>query len=468
MSETCPSSDTPLCAAPFAAFCLAAPRSGEGKTTVAMALGAALVLRHQRVQVFKCGPDYIDPTFHAAASGRAVYNVDSYMMREGGVRYQWAAHTQDADVALCEGAMGLFDARRVDALEGSSADIARILQVPVILVVNVRGMAGSLAALVRGFTDEAKACGVRIAGVIGNKSGSARHTALLQDALHRAGLPPFLGALPRNGEWELPERQLGLVPEAESACTANMLDALAVAAEEYIDLDSLLALCACERPKLAVQNFSPAIKRMAVARDTAFTFYYEANLQALQSAGWRLVPFSPLHDAQLPPNVDAVYLGGGYPELFARELAANRSMLDSLRAFAANAVNEKSGENSEKRIFAECGGYMYLCNKLIDANGEEHELCGLVDGTAHMGKRLRTLGYRDMRLAADTPFASANTPLRGHEFHWSSITLNREYPPLFSSCTGTFGNGDMGVAYGAVRASYIHTYWAHTENFDQK
>ncbi|WP_415965486.1 cobyrinate a,c-diamide synthase, partial [Desulfovibrio piger] len=422
----------------FHAFCLAAPRSGEGKTAVAVALMRALARRGLAVQGCKCGPDYIDPTFHALATGRPACNLDTWMMGEAGVRAQWRAAVRGADAAVCEGVMGLLDGRSPDDLSGSTLDCARVLHLPVLLVVSVRGMAASLTALVEGFRQQAARHGVRLAGVIANNAGSPRHADILRQALEKAGLPPLLGALPRHEACRIPERQLGLLPAAESHCDTAWTDRLAELAENHMDLDRLLALTRRPRPSAPpLPAPGQRHRRLAVARDEAFCFYYRANEDALRARGWELVPFSPLRDAALPPQADALYLGGGYPEAFAARLSANTAMRTAIRNFAA-----AGGE-----IYAECGGYMYLCSGL-EAAAEGHGLdgerrvwpmCGVLEATARMGRGLRSLGYRDVRFTGGAPLGLPLETCRGHEFHWSHIEPHRPYAPLYdvTDRTGT-------------------------------
>ncbi len=490
-------------------FCLAAPRSGEGKTTLSIALMRALVRRGLGVQAFKCGPDYIDPTFHAQATGRAAYNLDTWMMGKHGVRALWARHASHMDVGVCEGVMGLLDGRDVGSLEGSTLGCAQALDLPLILVCNVRGMAASIAALVEGFQRHAQRAGVALVGIIGNQAGSSRHVEILRRALEYEGLPPFLGACPRNPDWALPERQLGLIPSDELGTTEAWLDALGTSAAQHIDIDRLLALTAthtiqkqntdndtmidaarqpcqtkdthgntnlnqskhrdtaasaqCEALKLAAAtrgfggDYPPRKKkRLGIAKDKAFCFYYEENEHALRANGWELVPFSPLIDTMLPASLDAVYLGGGYPETFAAELSANVGMRRSIAAFA-----EQGGE-----IYAECGGYMYLCSYLEaheesdGTKGTRHSwpMCGIIDATATMGQGIRSLGYREVELFTEAPFGLQAQRFRGHEFHWSNIVLHREYSPLYTVKTRT-GTEVCGVNLGHVKAGYIHLYW---------
>lgn len=443
---------------PFSALCVAAPASGGGKTTLCVALMRALTRRGLAVQGFKCGPDYVDPTFHALASGRASRNLDTWMMGREGVRAVWR-RAADADAAVCEGVMGLFDGREGVGGPGSTADCAAALNLPILLLIPARGMAGSVAPLVAGFTRFAQRSGLRIAGVIANGAGGPRHARLLERALADEGLPPLLGALPRDEAWRLPERQLGLVPAPEQAggpaetsspaAPPPWLEALADAAEARIDLDRLLALTACDPPSpLPAPSRAPASRRLAVARDHAFCFYYEENERVLRERGWELVPFSPLRAAGLPPGVDAVYLGGGYPEVFAEQLAANTSMRGEILAFA-----RRGGE-----IYAECGGFMYLCRELI-VGERRFPMCGVLDGVARMGASLRSLGYREAETVLPFGLARGRARVRGHEFHWSDIVLNRDYPPLYEVWDSAGRRRSGGVIHGGVRAGYAHLYW---------
>lgn len=437
------------------AFCLSAPHSGGGKTTVSLALMRAFRNRGLVVQGFKCGPDYIDPSFHRQATGRPSPNLDTWMVGTEGVRSVWNRHAAEADIGICEGVMGLFDSREPGNMAGSTADCALTLDIPVFLVVQVKGMAGSVAALVTGFRDFHPH--LRIAGVIANGVGSKRHAQLLSDALAQEGLPPLVGALPFNKDWILPERQLGLVPAEESERLESWFSLMGKAAEEWMDLDQILEL---SQKKISLsgsaieelaENPAPS-KRLGIARDEAFRFYYEDNLDALKSKGWELLDFSPLYDTSLPENLDALYLGGGYPEVFARRLSENVDMKASIRAFAEDG----------KDIFAECGGYMYLGKTLITADQTEYPMCGVINGTSRMGSRLRSLGYREVTFEETTlPWDISSPTLRGHEFHWSEMELHETYPPLYSYTDKEGITQHAGVSHGNVKAGYIHLYWAH-------
>lgn len=440
----------------FSAFCVAAPRSGEGKTTASMALCRALWDRGLAVQAFKCGPDYIDPGFLAAASGRPALNLDTWLMGGAGVRRIFARASQDAGVCVVEGVMGLFDGRSPQNLAGSTIDCARVLGIPVILCVNVRGMAASVAALVSGFAREAAKYGVKLAGVLAQNAGSERHLAMLSEALDRAGLPPLIGSLPRAPAFVLPSRQLGLTPAAETADVEGVCAALGRGLGGRADWEDLLARTAVPRP--AAPAFSAPAKAgkrrtLAVARDEAFCFYYEENLAWLRAHGWDIIFFSPLRDGKLPP-CDAVYLGGGYPEVFAAGLAANESMRASVRDAA----------NAGLPVYAECGGFMYLADGIVTKEGR-FPMAGVLDAEAVMGEKLSSLGYREARFLCPPPFGLGENGLvlRGHEFHWSSMTFHTAYRPLVSVTAKDGSLVPSGVCAGPrgnVKAGYIHFYWA--------
>lgn len=440
---------------PFPAICVAAAQSGSGKTTLTLALLRALKRRGFKVQPFKCGPDYIDPTFHAKASGTPSINLDTWMMREEGVQSSWRFYNQSVDVAVVEGVMGLFDGRSPGELVGSTADCARLLEIPVILVVDAKGMAGSIAPLVMGYSKFHPQ--VRIVGVIANKVGSPRHTEILKTALEKANLPPLLGALPKSDDWILPERHLGLVPFLENEKSDVWFNRLADKAEEGIDIKKLLEVCKYHPDKLAKptlkQNLSDVTGKglkVAVAMDQAFHFYYQDNFRFLREHGYQLEEFSPLHDSGLPKNTDILYLGGGYPEMFGKKLSANQSMRSAILEYA-----KKGGT-----IYAECGGYMYLSKALQDEDGEVYPMCNVLNITANMGKRLRSLGYREVTPYAELPWKTKNKTLRGHEFHYSDMNFHTTYPPLFQVKDKKGELQDVGVQTGKICASYVHLHFS--------
>ncbi len=433
---------------PFSAFCVAAPHSGSGKTTISAALMGALARRGLRVQPFKCGPDYIDTTYHRRAAGVPSVNLDTWMMRPEGVLRSFLRNSREADAAVIEGVMGLFDGASATSIEGSTADCARLLGVPVVLVVNAHGIAGSIAPLVAGFAKFSRK--VRICGVIADNVGSETHRQILADALAAAKLPPLLGAIPRNPEWSLEERHLGLVPLNEKGRTDKWFADLADAAEKYIDIGLLLELSRIDRPKSGRSEAYPkSSARIGIAMDQAFHFYYPDNLHHLRRAGFELVEFSPIKDRKLPEKIDWLYIGGGFPEVFARELSANSAMRGAVRGFA-----ESGG-----RIYAECGGFMYLCRSLIDNDGREFPMCGVLPARTFMTKKLRSLGYREVETLGTLPFCRAGSVIRGHEFHWSDVKFDGKHKALFKNLSGKEAGSGAGIRLRNVAASYIHLHF---------
>jgi cobyrinic acid a,c-diamide synthase len=397
---------------------IAGVHSGSGKTTLTLGLVAALKRRGLRVQTFKVGPDYLDPSWLALASGRPCYNLDGWMCGRDYVETLFDRVTQDADIAVIEGVMGLFDGAQAGGLSGSSAEIASWLNAPVILTVNAHGMGRSIAPLVSGFSNFAP--GVRIAGVIANHCGSDTHRTLLSDALASSKLPPLVGAVPRMGFPELRSRHLGLVTADPATCTTETLEAFEQAAESHLDVEALLR-CAGEGRK-AVANLPcssmcsvgkdfPATFTLAVAQDEAFHFYYPDLLDELKKRGANIVFFSPLRDVALPSGVDALYLGGGYPEVHAKALSENAGMMDSIRTFA----------QADGIIYAECGGLIYLTRSIATRAGEEYPLVGLVPAKTRMTDKRIRLGYVEVTLKADSLWGQAETTLRGHEFHYGEL-----------------------------------------------
>ena len=426
---------------------LAAPASASGKTTLTLAL-----LRHfrragKRVASAKAGPDYIDPAFHSAASGRPCLNLDAWGMRRETIAAVVAALERDSDLVLCEGAMGLFDGAGT-AGEGSTADLAAITGWPVVLVVDVAGQSGSAAALLRGFLGHR--ADVQIAGVIFNRVGGPRHAAMLENTV-RAALPGLriLGHVPRQGALALPERHLGLVQAAEHPDLDGFLDRAAEQVAAVIDVAALIALA---RPSglaaLPPAQPLPVLgQRIAVASDVAFAFAYPAMLAGWQRAGAELRLFSPLAGEAASPAADAIFLPGGYPELHAGAIAANRGFLTGLAA-----ATERGAA-----LYGECGGYMVLGHGLIDASGARHAMAGLLPLETSFAERRRQLGYRQLRLAAAGPLGAAGSAFRGHEFHYATILAEGDGDALFtaSDADGT-ALGAMGRIQGRVMGSFLH------------
>lgn len=431
----------------LSAFLLGGVNSGSGKTTLAAALLRALRRRGIDVAPFKCGPDYIDPSFHRQAAGRASFNLDPCFHAGAALRSAFARSAATADAAVVEGVMGLFDGTCPGTRAGSSAEIAARLGLPVVLVVNARGISGSIAPLVKGFCEWDPE--VRIVGVIADFTGSARHGQLLADALRTAGLPPLLGRFDRNEAWRLPERHLGLTT---GTLDDALLDRMADAAEESIDLDRLLELARIPRPAAVVSVAAQATSglRLGVAQDEAFHFYYEENFELLRERGVELVFFSPLHDRDLPPELDGLWFGGGYPELFAETLAENDAMLDAVRSFAA----------SGRVVWGECGGFLYLLDGLTGFDGVRYPMLGLLPGEGKMHSRLSALGYREAVTAADGLFGPAGTRIQGHEFHYSSAELPAGTQPFFHARTLHGETSEAGSVHNRIAGSYLHLHFA--------
>ena len=412
---------------------LAAPHSGAGKTTAAMALLLRLRGLGLRVRPFKVGPDYIDPTHLERAAGLRPYNLDGFFLDEEGLLALFAHGTRGVDLALIEGVMGLFDGKDPLGQVGSTAQVARLLKAPVVLVVDAGGMAGSIAPLALGFARHDP--GVRVVGVVAARVGSERHAEILREALQAHGLP-LLGWLPKDPALELPERHLGLVLAGE---VEPPLEALGRAG--WWDLKALLRLARSAPPLPEPPPFLPERRpprvRVAYAWDRAFAFYYPEALELLSALGAELVPFSPLADEALP-EAHALLLGGGYPELFAERLSENRAMREAIRRFRGP-------------ILAECGGYMYLSEGLWV--GERFfPMVGLAPGEARMGER-PILGYREVEALRDNPVARKEEVLKGHEFHYARL------PSSPSPAWRRLGGEEVeGFTDGRVLASFVHLY----------
>jgi cobyrinic acid a,c-diamide synthase len=421
--------------------------SGAGKTTFTIGLCRALRRRGLKVAMFKCGPDYLDPTYHRIASGRTAHNLDSWLMGEAALLETFTRNAVTADVALIEGVMGLYDGASPTELTGSSAEIAQILRAPIALVCDASGMARSVAALAHGFATFEP--GLALGALICNRVGSTGHLELLKRASTQI---PVLGGLLDDAANALPERHLGL-HTADELDSEPLLEAWADRVEQHCEVPALLAL-ARSAPQLtasapATAPPQPRTCRIALAQDAAFHFYYDANLRLLERAGAELVAFSPVRDAQLP-EADGVYLGGGYPELHAAALAANSGMRASLSAHAA----------AGKPIYAECGGFMYLAEAIVTLDGARHAMVGLIPGTATMRQSLQALGYVEVETRDDSPLGSAGTKFRGHQFRYSSFDT-RSAPERYALRAKRNGQQSIeGYGRGVVLGSYVHAHWA--------
>jgi len=439
-------------------FLIAAAHSGAGKTTLTLGLLRALQKQGLTIQPFKCGPDYIDPIHHTTAAHRQSINLDQYMMSAGHIKQLYHRHTIDADVAITEGVMGLFDGAR--KREGSSADLAGLLELPVILVLNAKAMAYSAAALLYGLKNFDP--GLNIAGVIFNFVDTDAHYKFLQEAGEDAGVKA-LGYLPANNELRIPSRHLGL----DTADASAAIDAAARHIEKHLDLDAILEATATDIPSHSSPNpsspdptpTSSAGKTILVARDAAFHFLYPENLRRLEAYG-RIEFFSPLKDTHLPP-ADWLYLPGGYPECYLEQLSGNTSLLDDIKLFAG-----KGG-----KLLAECGGMMLLGKAIIDEAGRSWPMAGILDCTTTLQDKKLHLGYRTLTLDGQT--------LKGHEFHYSQFTnaaaadQPTTQPTTQPNAANTPANLTIHNARGQqlsapvfyhpnIFASYMHFYWGET------
>lgn len=434
---------------------IAGTSSGAGKTTVTVGLCRALRARGLRVALFKCGPDYLDPTYHARASGAPAQNLDGWMMGRDTVLATFGRAAAGADLALIEGVMGLYDGAAPDSEAGSTAEIAKWLEAPVLLTVDAAGMARSIAAVAQGFRAFDPA--VQLAGLIGNRIGSPGHLEILRRALTTM---PVVGALPREEGLAFPERHLGLRTADERAVPEALFEAWGERVSAWFNLDLVLSLARAAPPLLLPPEevrpvpAAPAGRRprIAVAHDAAFHFYYEDNLRRLEAAGAELVRFSPIADARLP-DADLLYLGGGYPEVHAAALAANAELR------AAVAAHARAG----RPIYAECGGLMYLAASLRTLDGRTHPMVGVLPTEVVMHDRLQALGYVEVETQDRTILGPPGLRFRGHQFRYSELR------PLGAPLTCTYavrrrrgGSVDPeGYAAGAnVLASYVHAHWA--------
>jgi cobyrinic acid a,c-diamide synthase len=436
---------------------IAGERSGVGKTTLTLAILATLRRRGLGVQSFKVGPDYIDPMFHTRLTGRDCRNLDPILTSEAYVQDCFSRHSQGASYSLIEGVMGLFDGAG-GTHQGSTATIARLLDVPVVLVIDCGRLSGSVAAIVQGYRSFDPH--LKFAGVILNRIGSERHRYFLTEALRPLGIP-ILGVLPRQAEITIPDRHLGLIPAQELPHLEQIFDRLAQLGRESLDWSQLLPLLATPANRVSAKRVTPVTPpspiRLAIARDPAFNFYYPDNLDLLQDGGAQLCDWSPLTDPHLPEGVQGLYLGGGFPEVFAEGLAQNQAARMAVRQAIATGMP----------VYAECGGLMYLGETLVDFVGAPWPMVGVLPFTTEMSPTL-TLGYRQARVLPHSPFMPPDTLVWGHEFHRSRLVGPRPNPaPLFqlqsseavlATRTPT-ANLFEGWHQPNLHASYLHLHW---------
>lgn len=430
---------------------IAGTHSGTGKTTVTMGL-LRLLSKTYKVQPFKVGPDYIDPTFHSHITGHKCRNLDSYLLSENTIKYLFDKNSKGKDFAVVEGVMGLFDGAKPDADIGSTAHIAKILKAPVVLVVDARAMSRSCGALIKGYEvfDE----DVNLAGVIFNNVGSEHHFTLLKKAAETYTNVRVLGYLKKDENISLPSRHLGLVPQSELGGLEDIVDRLADNMAETVNMDTLLALV--EESRSQQMNYEPlTIKKIknfkvAIAYDEAFHFYYWDNIELLQELGGEIHFFSPLKDKHLP-EADFIYLGGGFPEVFAEALSANDTMRQEMKAALENGLP----------CIAECGGYMYLCEDMMDLEGEIHHMLGVIEGHATMTKRLQRFGYATLTLNKECGYGKAGESIGVHEFHRSKIesTQPQTLYQLHKKRAEKHVTWQCGYDKGTLLAGYPHMHW---------
>jgi cobyrinic acid a,c-diamide synthase len=436
------------------AILIAGTHSGVGKTTITLALLAWLRKRGLTIQSFKVGPDYIDPMFHKRITGRPCRNLDPFLTSESYVAQCFQDHSQGSDGVVIEGVMGLFDGRitagalNPRAEEGSSAHLAVLLGVPVLLVVDASKMGRSVAAQALGF--KLFNPQVNLAGVILNRVGSARHEALLIEALEEVGLTVY-GTFYRADEVTLPDRHLGLVPVGELDQFTQIEARLVHLAETYLNGEKLLPLIQ-EIPARTVSTPDISHKKetsilIGIAQDQSFNFYYQDNLDILKRLGATLVPFQPTLDEKLPSGIQGLYLGGGFPEIFAEQLAANTPFKNQLKDYIDRGLP----------VYAECGGLMYLSESILDFQGKTHQMLGVLPTQVRMGAKL-TLGYREARVQRDSYVVQSGQTIRGHEFHRSSLKTQPN-PALYHFQDGTQDVMREGWSLANIHASYLHVHW---------
>lgn len=427
---------------------IAATQSSSGKTTVVTGILRALKNKGIKVQPYKVGPDYIDPSYHTMAAGRKGHNLDTWLVNESQITDLFVSESKDADIAIIEGVMGLYDGGKNGV--SSTAQLAKTLNAPVILVINVQSMGDSAAAIALGFKmyDE----GVNLAGVILNRLGSPTHKSLIEEAMAKIGIP-VLGAVFRDDSVHMPERHLGLTPAGENDAR-EVIDIISEKIAKEVYLDDILKI-ANTAPDLEFKDFTKQSitdkVTIAIAKDKAFSFYYPASLAQLEALGAKLEFFSPLDDEKIPDNADAVIFGGGFPEIFADKLSQNISMVESIRS--ANA--------KKMPIYAECGGFMYLMQGIYDFEQNFHEMVGIIPAKAQMNKKLQTVGYVKAEILADNVVGKQGMVINGHEFHFSTqVEVDEDFPWAFEF---TKMRNNMkykaGYAKDNVVGSYLHLHF---------
>ncbi|MBI2832095.1 MAG: cobyrinate a,c-diamide synthase [Chloroflexi bacterium] len=431
------------------AIVIAGVTSGVGKTTVSTGLMGALLRRKLKVQPFKTGPDYIDPSYHTWVTGEPSRNLDTWLLPRNAVIELFTRAMSGKDIAVIEGVMGLYDGRSSINEEGSTAELAKLLGATVLLVVDSRKGARSLAAMVAGY--QTFDSSLRIGGVILNGIGSEGHLKLCREAIEHYTAIPVLGHLPRRDSLSLPERHLGLIPTVEGPAGEEFLSQLIAQCEATFDIPEILRLSEqmtfpIAEPEIFPPVPKPPVARIAVAKDRAFSFYYQDSLDLLEAWGAELMPFSPMKDGGLPEGVSGIYIGGGFPELYAADLANNKPMKQAIRAAARRGMP----------IYAECGGLMYLGKNMRDLKGNEYRMAGVIPASSHIDSPRLSLGYRTVQALADGPILQRDETVRGHEFHWSVLESSADTANAYR--VPEKGNLQEGFQNGNLLASYIHLH----------
>ena len=429
---------------------IAGVRSGVGKTTIATAIMAALTRRRYQVQPFKAGPDYIDPSYHQIACGVPSRNLDTWLLPHPTVLELFQRAAGQKQISIVEGVMGVFDGHSNLTEVGSTAELAKLLNAPVILVADAGKVARSVAAEVLGY--QLFDPDLRIAGVILNGVGSPRHLEFCQPQIEATTGLPVVGYLPRREEFIQPERHLGLIPTVEGTVANLWYDAIAKQVEETFDLDRIIQIAStCNPPPAQTEAYplenQPKKARIAIAQDKAFSFYYQDSLDLLEAWGAELIPFSPLEDQQLPPGAGGIYIGGGFPEMFAAQLAANAPMLASIRDAVDRGVP----------VYGECGGLMYLGRSLSDLEGNQHPMVGAIPAVSAMSDTRLVLGYREVESRVDNPLMGRGQRVRAHEFHWSTLEAAPTDQESVYRVVDQENRPD-GFHVGSVWASYVHIH----------
>ena len=431
------------------AIIVAGTTSGVGKTTVAVGIMGALRKRGLKVQPYKTGPDYIDPGYHTEITGSQSRNLDTWLLNKHTIINLFTRAMLGKDIAVIEGVMGLFDGRSSLGDDGSTAELAKLLGVPVLLVIDSHKGSRSLAAIVAGY--QSFDPGLNICGVILNGIGSDWHLELCKEAIEHYTHIPVLGYLPHRNDLSLPERHLGLIPTGENPIAADFYDRLIAQCDATFDIYRILRLAEADIPHSEIVPAPNALKRnnirIGIARDKAFTFYYQDGIDLFRAEGVEIIPFSPLQDECLPKDISGIYIGGGFPELYAEELSANQPMKNEISSSVRRGMP----------VYGECGGLMYLGKTIRDFDGIEYDMVGSLPVSSRIDSPKLSLGYRTVRARNDGPLLKQGETVRGHEFHWSVLHECSMSPNAYDILDT--GGVREGFQIGELLASYIHLHF---------